>query len=81
MSDQDGKCPRCGCPANPSIMSYFNTDTLCIPCHERERTHPDFKMAQDTEQAAVRSGDFNFPGVGRPPGYAEWAARQMTGEG
>lgn len=81
MSDQDGKCPRCGCPANPSVMSFFNTDTLCIPCHELERKHPKYEEAREVENTAVRAGDYNFPGVGLPQGYAEWAARQMTGEG
>jgi hypothetical protein len=47
-------------------MSYFNRDILCPPCKNKERKHPRFKEAYDAESAAVRAGDYNFPGIGRP---------------
>ena len=81
MCDHDGKCQRCGTPTGATIMSRFNTDILCLPCHTLEMSHPDFTRARDTEHEAVVRGDYNFPGVGLPQGYTEWAARQMTGEG
>lgn len=47
-------------------MSYFNEDLICMECKDKERAHPDFKRAQDIEVAAVKSGNYNFPGIGKP---------------
>jgi len=48
-------------------MSYFNTDSICMECSKKERARPDFEKAREAEEAAVRSGDYNFPGVGFKP--------------
>lgn len=81
MYDHDGKCQRCGVPTSTTIVSMFNTDILCLPCHGVERSHPGYAQAREVEHEAVRAGDYNFPGVGLPPGYAEWAAQQVAGIG
>ena len=47
-------------------MSRFNTDTLCLKCIEEEKLHPDYQKAAEAELAAVKRGDFNFPGIGWP---------------
>jgi len=47
-------------------MSYFNTDIICMKCCKKEREHPKFKAAQAREEKAVKSGDLNFSGVGKP---------------
>lgn len=47
-------------------MSMFNTEDLCLPCTEKERQHPMYKAALEAEFQATRSGDLNFPGVGKP---------------
>jgi hypothetical protein len=47
-------------------MSRFNTDWICLACEEKERAHPLYKKASEAELAAVRSGDFNFKGIGKP---------------
>jgi hypothetical protein len=60
------KCARCGKEAMMTVMSRFNTDVLCMPCEEKERKHPDYQYAHDQELAAVKNGDYNFPGVGWP---------------
>jgi hypothetical protein len=60
------KCDRCHQPTSVTTMSKFNTDTICMPCKERERAHPRYKEADDTECAAVRAGNYNFPGIGKP---------------
>lgn len=80
-------CERCGADLSQvsSIVSKFNTDTICIPCKTRERAHPDYKAADAAEIAAVRAGNMNFPGVGcpdvlrRPPCAAEQAAVALSG--
>lgn len=59
-------CDRCHQPALATIMSRFNTDTICLPCEKKERAHPDYQKAADAELAAVRRGDYNFPGIGKP---------------
>ena len=47
-------------------MSFFNTDTICMGCEENERKHPKYKEAKEAEAQAVASGDYNFPGIGKP---------------
>ena len=44
----------------------FNTEQICLACHEAEQAHPSYEEALRVELAAVRSGDFNFPGIGLP---------------
>jgi hypothetical protein len=60
------KCDRCRKPTNATMMSKFNTAEICIPCKDREESHPDYAAADRAEVAAVRNGDMNFPGVGLP---------------
>lgn len=67
---QEGKmpqaCDRCGDETLVTTMSYFNTEVICMNCDKRERRHPGFKTAREAEEKAVRAGDYNFPGVGKP---------------
>ena len=57
-------CPRCGESTNGrTTMSVFNTDTICIPCKEKEKEDPDYQMAVDTEAEEVRKGNYNYPGI------------------
>ena len=51
-------------PAGGRTMSMFDTATLCLACKERERQRPDYQDALEAEQAAIRRGDCNFPGIG-----------------
>ena len=62
------QCNRCGASfANRAhTMSFFNTDMICMDCVQKERKHPRYKEAHDTECEAVRRGDYNFPGIGKP---------------
>lgn len=59
-------CDRCHKQTCASTGSYFNTDTICLDCAEKERAHPEFERARRIESEAVRRGDFNFPGIGKP---------------
>jgi rRNA maturation protein Nop10 len=57
-------CPRCGeSTNNQTTMSVFNTDTICIPCKDKEKEDPDYQLAVDTEAAEVRKGNYNYPGI------------------
>jgi hypothetical protein len=46
------------------IMSMFNTEEICMDCKALEEMHPDYKDAVETDEKAIRRGDFNFPGIG-----------------
>lgn len=60
------KCDRCFEDTLSTIMSKFNTDVICMECKRKEREHPDYARADKVEVEAVRRGDYNFPGVGKP---------------
>jgi hypothetical protein len=49
-----------------TIMSMFNTDVICMGCKDKEERHPDYEAAREAESRAVRRGDYNHPGVGKP---------------
>jgi hypothetical protein len=59
-------CERCGKETICTIMSKFNTQNICMNCKNKERSHPKYKEAAEAELAAVRSGDYNYPGIGKP---------------
>lgn len=67
------KCERCGKETRGTIMSFFNTQTICMECSEAERKHPRYAEARDADVAAIRRGDYNFPGIGwKPMPFEEW---------
>ena len=59
-------CDRCHGHAVARIMSKFNTEMICMECKKKEKEHPSYKAADAAEIASVRSGNMNFPGVGKP---------------
>lgn len=59
------KCSRCRKETFCTTMSMFNTQMICMDCEEAERNRPDYKVARDAEETAVKRGDYNFPGIGR----------------
>lgn len=59
-------CDRCGAESLVSTGSYFNTEIICPACDEAEQAHPDYARAREVELAAVRAGNFNYPGIGLP---------------
>lgn len=59
-------CDRCHKETRVHTMSYFNTDTICMDCKAKEKAHPDYARAVKVECDACRSGNYNFPGVGKP---------------
>jgi hypothetical protein len=47
-------------------MSRFNTDMICDDCENKEKNHPAYAEAVKAELNAVKSGNYNFPGIGKP---------------
>lgn len=60
------RCSRCGKETGTRTMSIFNTDMLCMACLAKEEKHPQYQEAAAAELAAVRRGNYNFPGLGKP---------------
>ncbi len=60
------RCDRCGGDATISTMSRFNTDTICMECERKEKAHPLYAEAARVELEAVKRGDYNFHGIGKP---------------
>ena len=58
------RCDRCKKESDITIMSRFNTEIICLDCEEKEKKHPRYEEARETELDACRRGDFNFPGIG-----------------
>jgi hypothetical protein len=46
-------------------MSMFNTQTICMECKEAEKKDPRYQEARAADEAAIRGGNFNFPGIGK----------------
>lgn len=68
ISLMDPNCNRCHKPATSKTMSRFNTQMICETCEEREKAHPKYAEAEEAERQAVKAGNYNFPGIGLPPG-------------
>jgi len=67
------RCERCGVTTTLLTMSRFNTQMICVArpdgqptCEQREKAHPAYPAAAHAELDAVRRGEWNFPGVGKP---------------
>ena len=66
MVDLSAKhCERCeklfGVGAR--LLSYMNTETICIDCSANEQGHPYYQLAKEAELEQVREGNYNYPGL------------------
>ena len=59
-------CDRCKNEATVWIMSWFNTQHICLDCSVKEKKHPDFKKAHDKAHEEELKGNLNYPGIGLP---------------
>ena len=66
LREWTGKCQRCMCDSEAHIMSMFDVSLICNQCWEYEKQDPAYKNAVAAEISAVKSGDFNFKGIGYP---------------
>lgn len=65
-SPWNGKCQRCGRETHSFTGSWFSTELICLGCSEIEEASDSIGIAKEAEEAAVRRGDLNFPGIGWP---------------
>ena len=59
-----GQCQECFEKANTHIMSMYSTRLICLMCKDKEERRDDYKTAVDADNAAIKSGNFNFKGIG-----------------
>ena len=64
IRDWDGSCQRCYNKTDVHTMSIFDVSLICIPCKDSESKHPNYAHAYSAEIEAVKSGNYNFKGVG-----------------
>ena len=57
-------CERCGKATRTTIVSMFNTQTICMGCKDKEKKRPDYGQAQAADRAAIHSGNYNYQGIG-----------------
>jgi len=60
----NGFCQRCLEKTASYSMSWFNEQLICLNCSKREAERSDYSEARKAETKAVRSGSFNYPGIG-----------------
>tara|TARA_R110001606_G_scaffold88991_1_gene200195 strand:- start:458 stop:607 length:150 start_codon:yes stop_codon:yes gene_type:complete len=44
----------------------FNTEMICLKCKEKEIKHEMYDVARKVESDQVRSGNYNYEGIGLP---------------
>ena len=59
-----GQCQRCFEETNVHTMSMYSTCLICMACKDRESQRDDYQAAVDADNAAIKSGNFNFKGIG-----------------
>ena len=59
-------CERCNKSTGILIISMFNTEEICLKCKQKEKEHPDYKKAVKADEEAIRRGNYNFKGIGKP---------------
>ncbi|MFZ7103015.1 MAG: gamma-glutamylcyclotransferase [Peptococcaceae bacterium] len=57
------KCERCGQNLTAKTMSYFNTDTICLECSEKEKQHPLYEHAVQKDRAEFADGNYYYDGL------------------
>lgn len=60
------KCARCGKETIAHTMSMFNADVICTECKAKERAHPMYEKARQADYDAIKKGNYNFKGIGKP---------------
>ncbi len=78
MNTNPTNCSRCRAPLRSYTVSRFNTETICLECSDDERQAPGYRLAAETETNAVRSGDYNFPGIGLGPEDREFLRTRLS---
>lgn len=69
LHPSSGCCERCKNPSTMTTMSKFNTEMICPTCDRFERGHSQYVRACQVEQQEVRTGNYNFEGIGLPDDF------------
>lgn len=65
MSMYRENCDRCHQPTNRvTTMSMYNEEVICMSCKDAEKKRSDYKQAQDTDNAEIKKGNYNYEGIG-----------------
>ncbi len=48
----------------------FNAQIICLSCHEIEKDHPSYGVANKADINQIKKGNFNFGGIGLPSDLA-----------
>jgi len=59
-------CQRCNNDDRITTGSMFNTEMICLKCKEKEIKHEMYDVARKVESDQVRSGNYNYEGIGLP---------------
>ena len=62
------RCQRCYKESNSHIMSMYSDKLICTCCKAKEEKRNDYERARSADQEAIRSGNYNFKGIGEPRG-------------
>lgn len=62
------RCQRCYEESSSHIMSMYSDKLICMDCKSKEEKRDDYERARSAAQEAVRSGNYNFEGIGEPSG-------------
>ena len=62
----NGNCERCNLKTLILTGSMFNTQMCCEQCIEKEKKHPKYREAVQTELKELELGNITFEGIGLP---------------
>ena len=60
-----GQCQECGKQTDSYTMSMFDVSLICMECADAEQEDPRYVEARAADEQAIRSGNYNFKGIGR----------------
>ena len=60
----NGYCQRCFKKTDTHIMSWYSQYLMCMECSDKENKRDDIKEAKKAEYEAVKSGNYNYEGIG-----------------
>jgi hypothetical protein len=64
VKEWTGECQRCFEETSAHIMSMYSTRLICMACKDKETQQDDYQSAVNADNAAIKSGNFNFKGIG-----------------
>lgn len=73
------RCERCGVLLVEGwLMSFMNTDTVCLDCYDDEKGCPNYGVAREAELRAAKRGERDFPGIGLKAEDREYLSKKLA---